>query len=383
MRNFCLPDTRWKNRGHELYALGDRLARPAYYLVGGESEIVQFRQELAGEILIRGEVRSRRPCGGPVPAEDSAAPPARPGIGLICVSRAREDYEANAGFYRGLGYTENENFFQADLFRAVFFFHKYGQIRLDRVEVFLTSHCTLNCEKCIAFIPYFAKPWHAPLAALKQDLDLLFSKVDFIYKLKLLGGETLLYPRLAEYLEYLARYRRRAGTVCLGTNATLLPSPRIMEICRQNDLTMDVSDYAAPGCRLEEVLALLKRHGVRYDVKRTGEQWLDMGFPANPARFPSGPEAAAHFHRCAMFCREFYDGKLWFCCGNFAAVQAGLFPAHENDYLDFRREIPKSEILEFEAGYSPLGHTTFCRVCRGCSPEANPLEVPVARQKER
>jgi len=64
-------------------------------------------------------------------------------------------------------------------------------------------------------------------------------------------------------------------------------------------------------------------------------------------------------------------------------VQAGLFPADDNDYLDFRRELSKTEILEFEVGFSPLGHTTFCGVCRGCSLEANPLQVPVARQREK
>ena len=71
--------------------------------------------------------------------------------------------------------------------------------------------------------------------------------------------------------------------------------------------------------------------------------------------------------------RDFFDGKLWYRCSNFAAVCAALFPENENDYS-------KNELLEFELGFSELGHTTFCEKCYGGSEEANPRHVEVVKQ---
>ncbi len=57
-----------------------------------------------------------------------------------------------------------------------------------------------------------------------------------------------------------------------------------------------------------------------------------------------------------------------------------MFPIDENDYFDFKKEFSKKELLEYELGFSKLGHTTFCAVCRGCSDEVNPFHVEVAQQ---
>lgn len=303
---------------------------------------------------------------------------------VICTYRDRKKYNNALTFWNSKGYIENETFFQAEVFSAIYNFYKYDKMVLDRVEIFLTPFCTLNCEKCIAYIPYFKEKKHVGLQMLLNDADLLFGKVDFVDKLKVLGGEGFLYPYLKEYLDYLyENYGDKIGSVRIGTNGTIFPKEDILAVCRKYGVIVDVSDYmnAVPDkCHLQEVVDLLEDNGVRYDIKRTGEQWLDMGFPNNIPEPLEKPELEEHFHKCAMFCRQFYDGKFFFCCSNFAAVRTGMFPENENDYLDFRKEQNKEKILAFELGYTVLGHLTFCKVCRGCSEEANPLAVEVAKQ---
>ena len=380
MRNFSICDTRWKNRGHELDDIGALCtANTPFYLVGNERESHIFYQEFKNEITILNKPEFT--------TENEAANAPIPGYAaIICVSVERNEYTTYLKQWGAKGFKENSTFFQADIFRPVFFAYKYGRIHLDRVEIFTTSYCTLNCKKCIAYIPFFKKRGHIPLKVLIRDLDLLFEKVDFIYKLKILGGEGLLYPHLVDYIEYLfEHYSGRVSSVRIGTNATVIPSQGVLDVCRRFNVMMDVSDYALAipeKCRLDEVLSLLDKQGVGYAVKRTGEAWLDMGFPDNSPIFSSETEKVDHFHKCAMFCRDFHDGKLYYCCSNFAAVHSGLFPVNENDYLDFRGEISKKEILEYEVGFSPLGRTTFCGVCRGCSVEANSTHIPVAEQME-
>ena len=381
MRNFSITDTQWKRPGAELDDLGAACTSGTpILLVGNADEVQYFRRDFENVLDWLHDANATW--------EDVAPEKLVPGAArVICVSSARADYEKWRALWTERGFQENKDFFQADIFRPVFHLYKYGQVHIDRVEVFMTSHCTLNCEKCIAYIPYFQKKSHLPLELLTKDLDILFSKVDFVRKLKLLGGEGLMYPYLAEYIEYLfSHYSSHVGTVRVGTNATLLPSQRILDVCRKYGVIMDVSDYAmaVPGkCRMDELLALLCDQGIAYEIKRTGEQWLDIGFPDNPANFVKGPEAMEHFGKCAMFCRDFCDGKMWFCCSNFAAVRAGLYPENENDFLDLRTHVSKKMIGEYEIGFSHLGHTSFCCVCGGCSVEANPHAVPVAKQVAR
>ena len=116
------------------------------------------------------------------------------------------------------------------------------------------------------------------------------------------------------------------------------------------------------------------------DIKRTGEQWLDMGFPISKPEGKNEEMLRKHFEKCAMFCRQFADGKLFYCCSNCAAVKAGLYELNENDYFDFAENFNRKELLEYELGFSKLGHTSFCSVCQGGSEEANPWHVEVAKQ---
>lgn len=388
MRNYSIRNTIWKNPGHELdemaqYILDDK---KKILLIGRRCEIEDFlKNNEAIEVdAVITEDRWVREDIKVIEMEELFQ--SEKEYMCVCVSRDRSEYERIKGKVTRFSteFTENKTFFQGEIFQSVYYTYKRNEIRIDRIEIFLTSCCTLNCEKCIAFIPYFKERKTTPLEMLKQDADLLFSKVDYIFKLKLLGGEVFLYPYLEEYIDYLyEHYKEKIGEVRIGTNGTIFPESAIMECCRRHNVIVDISDYtvAVPErCKLNEVAALLKKEGIRYDVKRVGEQWLDMGFP-NHIPEERGEEALkAHFQKCAMFCREFYNGKFYFCCSNFAAVQTGLFSENENDYFDFGRNFSKKELLEYEIGYSKLGHTTFCNKCFGCSEEANFRHVEVAKQ---
>ena len=388
MRNYSIKNTVWKNPGHELDKMAQYILdkKKKILLIGRRCEIEEFLKNnelinvdavITEDDWIRTDIKVMR--------LEELFQSGKEYI-CICVSRDRREYERIKGKMTRFSseFIENKNFFQGEIFQAVYYTYEKNEIRIDRVEIFLTSCCTLNCAKCIAFIPYFRSKKLTSLELLKQDADLLFSKVDYIFKLKLLGGEVFLYPHLLEYIDYLyEHYKEKIGEVRIGTNGTIFPDPAIMECCRRHDVIVDISDYtvAVPDrCKLNEVVAMLEENGIRYDVKRVGEQWLDLGFPNHIPEEKDEEALKTHFQKCAMFCREFHNGKFFFCCSNFAAVQTGLFPENENDYFDFRRDFSKKELLEYEIGYSELGHTSFCNKCYGCSEEVNFRYVEVAKQ---
>ncbi len=389
MRNYSIHNMKWKNRGHELDGLAALMLDEGneYYLIGSKEENESF-YEKTGRYMKRvmpvsiSHERVVEYAGQNAVSEKDMQ--LNDNTILICTARNRAEYETIRNKWREKGLIENQRFFQGELFSMIYDVYVRNQIRIDRIEIFLTSRCTLNCEKCISYIPYFTRRVDIPLEQLKRDADILFRKVDYIYKLKLLGGEGLLYPHLIEYIDYIwERYHEKIGTIRIGTNGTVMPSQDVLDMCSRNHVTLDISDYskAVPDqSRLDEIKELCGKHHVMVEIKRTGEQWLDLGFPNRVFDTKDEKQIREHFCGCAMFCRQFSQGRMWYCCTNFAAVCAGLFPENENDYFDFTADFSKKELLEYEVGYSRLGHTTFCAVCGGCSDEVNPCQVEVAKQ---
>lgn len=379
MRNFSLSSTKWKKPGYELDAIASHCIQPQirFFLLGDSHETKQFYAEFHDSIDLT-FVSTKQ-----IQKKSS-------NIYIICCSK-RDDYEKQRDQLSKKGLIENQDFFHGEFLAPIIHLYMNNKLILDRVEIFLTSCCTLNCEKCIAYIPFFQTKYHEPLEKLKRDIDILINHkdgiaqhVDYIRKLKLLGGESLLYPYLPEYIAYIRKtYPRNIGQIRIGTNGTILPSPEIIACAREYDVIFDISDYGPAvndKCRIHEVADILMPHDITYEIKRTGESWFDTGIPNNPLDLTSEEEISVHFHKCAMFCRNFHDGKLFFCCNNFAAVKSGLHPENSNDYLDFHDPINKQKILEYEIGFSTLGYTTLCSKCRGCSVEANQTFVSVAKQ---
>lgn len=392
MRNYSIRDTTLISGGGFLEQIAATVLdkRNEYYVIGTENEIIDFYKKMGKYVLgIKAFCVTNKHItdlsGVQVISKRDICVDEY--VIVICTAREREEYEREKFAWQEKGLMENLQFIHAELFSMLYDVYEREQIRIDRIEIFLTSRCTLNCEKCIAYIPYISKRVDVPLEQLIQDADILFGKVDYVYKLKLLGGEGLLYPYLMEYIDYLYNnYGDKIGTIRVGTNGTILPGQDILDMCKRDNVIMDVSDYsvAVPQIsKIEEVRRLCEENGVQIDVKRTGEQWLDLGFPDNTPDKKDEEKLRDRFFKCAMFCRQFSKGKMWFCCANYSAVYAGLFPENENDYFDFHREFSKKELLQYEVGLSKLGHTTFCSVCRGCSVEANSCYVEVAKQKVR
>ena len=392
MRNYSINNTKWLNPGHELDYIASIITRKEnrFYIVGTEKEIKSF-WEISGRkivAIIKGYILTENNDAissiNNIPViKDTDIINDIYSI-IVCVSQNRNNYEANMNLFSNYGFEENRQFFQGEVFSQVYDVYVDDYLSIDRVEIFVTSKCSLQCEKCIAYIPYFKNTEHEPLEMLKADADLLFSKVDYVRKYKILGGEAFLYPDIIEYVDYVCKkYGNRIGSIRVGTNGTINPRREVLEMLKRNSVIVDISDYMVTlgnRSKLQEIISICKDNEVEVDVKRTGEQWLDMGFPNNLPMKRTEEQLQKHFHKCAFYCRDFWNGKLWFCCSNFAAVRAGLFDENENDYLDFRKELSKKEILEYEIGYSSLGHTTFCEVCRGCSDEVNPFHVEVAKQ---
>lgn len=76
------------------------------------------------------------------------------------------------------------------------------ELNLKYAEVVLTTACTLKCKGCSALMPIYpsASIQHVDFDRIRGSIQRLASSVGFIYRLRLIGGEPLLYPNLYDVL---------------------------------------------------------------------------------------------------------------------------------------------------------------------------------------
>lgn len=388
MKCYCLANKKLQNKGHEL----DEMAK---YICDADTKwIICYNKNEQLKSFVDGGKNIQTPFMNEIGKnlniiEHSAIndiPEYTNGTSVIIETKDQDEYESIAKKLTQKGYKENESFFQLEVFLNIYSVYKKNKVRLDYVEFFITERCTLRCRDCCLFVPYYEKPINISKEKIINDIDLLMSKVDYIERLRILGGEPLLHPDLKEILEAAAKYKDKIGFLCIVTNATIMPKDDVIKVCQENNIAIVISDYSIAGIdkydeKLKKFIEKIENK-VEYFVKPSGNQWFDIGFPHTQATVNSKEELINRYNGCATHCRSFYDGKLYYCGLDAGAVRANLFPETPNDYFDFKKEFSKQELLEYDLGFCPLGYVTFCGVCGGSSPSVNNNYVPAAIQND-
>ncbi|MCR5484986.1 MAG: radical SAM protein [Clostridiales bacterium] len=139
--------------------------------------------------------------------------------------------------------------------------------RLDNVEIELVRVCNLNCRGCADFIQLAGD--EAPFYDIKAfERDLLQLKRFYwgVEKIRLMGGEPLLSPRIAEYVE-ISRDIFPDADLRIVTNGLLIPSlsDDTLERLRKCGCSFDISNYPPTKKRRKEIAGTLRKSGITYD----------------------------------------------------------------------------------------------------------------------
>jgi organic radical activating enzyme len=186
-----------------------------------------------------------------------------------------------------------------------------GMVISDLVELNVVDQCNLSCRSCSHQSPISRNRFLQP-GTIERDLR----RLSACYRagtLRLLGGEPLLHPRLAEIL-HAARASGIARDVRLVTNGILLP--RADETLWEALSTVEISSY--PGRSLDEdgrrrVLAAARRWNVRI-VGRTYRHFRE----SYSLHACADPELVTRVYRTCQIahvwgCHNVHEGHFYMC----------------------------------------------------------------------
>jgi len=256
-----------------------------------------------------------------------------------------------------------------------------NKVHIFQTDVLVTERCNLNCSHCNMFIPHYETPKHRDLPIVLSDIDLFFDKVDYVSVFHLVGGEPFLYPNIEDIIKHiLSNYIHKIDKFIITTNGTVIPKDNVIELLKNNDIILSVSDYSDKLEKLKSkvvrTLGVYNTNSIKHYVRNEIE-WYDFG----DLRIKNNMETEKlinHFDSCTAPFRGLNNGKFYYCHLNTSAVLTGLFPLNENDYVDMK-SISNDELIKFDLGFTDLGYVTMCDNCNGCN---TGIKVPVSYEHQ-
>ena len=260
------------------------------------------------------------------------------------------------------------------------FIHKQ-KVHIFQTDVLVTEKCNLACSFCNMFIPHYELPKHRDTQIILNDIDSYFNLVDYVSIFHLVGGEPFLHPNIKDVIEYiLEKYSDKIDKFIITTNGTVLPKEEILEVLKNNNVILSVSNYSNKleklKSKVEKVVDTYQINNINHYV-RNNIEWYDFG-DLRIKNNMSEEELINHFDSCTAPFRGLNDGKFYYCHLNTSAVLTKLFPLNDNDYVNLS-DVSSEDLIKFDLGFTELGYITFCDNCNGCN---TGIKVPVSYKEQ-
>ena len=272
-----------------------------------------------------------------------------------------------------IGLNEYVDYIMYQQFVTEWYYKYRNKVNVLKTDISLTTLCTLNCENCMQFLPYWkdGRRKENPLEEIKENVDIYFACVDYLLDLDVVGGEPFLYRNLNEFIRYIGEnYRNRIGYIGFITNGMIVPEEETLELLSKYAMDVSISDYSEDieyKHQIEKLCEKLEQYDISY-MRNKHIDWFDFGFPKDLYHY-EGEAAVQHMQCCNSIEHILDDKKLFYCGLEWSAQKGGLYPIEEKAYVDLvdikEGRVDRKDILEMILANIEGGCMEFCKVCGG------------------
>ena len=224
-------------------------------------------------------------------------------------------------------------------------------------------------------MPYFKNPVDFPVEDLIKYIDRLLEAVDAVQIFRILGGEPFLYKDIYTIVQK-AIASPKLKTIEIVTNGTIIPSAELLALMKGKRVKIQISYYGQLSRKAEEIKAVCDEAGVQCVIRDPKDKtWGYAGDLHNRGRTPK--ELKQQLKRCGNICRNFQNGRLYFCPRASFGSKLGM-PDNPNDFVDFTQEV---DIKTRKQQIFALNQRRFVAACNYCDEGTDDyIPVPVAEQ---
>lgn len=372
---------KWENRGREFDEIGKNFVGKdiIIFAAGDEGrkfyEKTKFLNAVTAFVDKDKEKQKSGWCGVPVLSFEEFAKLDRNKYIVVIALKDLFNYRAQAFvMMTNLGYDAGRTLFYQDIFLhyylPIYALYAKDILYFPSICLVTTTQCNLNCRCCLNFTSYNKDKRHIPIERLKENIDLLMKNVDYLDFFHITGGESFLYPKLLEFIEYIGeKWRNKINDLCVVTNGTILPTEKMCKVFKEYSVHIQLDDYRRTikeRSKIEEISEIFDKEQVNYDILQV-PAWINMNPNENFGIGLSDEDLKNRFTTCNSPLSCVSEGRLFNCVYNSFAATASLISKDsvEDDYLDLRQNPSKKELLEYRMGFNKRGYVEYCKRCPG------------------
>lgn len=251
------------------------------------------------------------------------------------IARCYDDY----CYYNQMDMDEREQFVREHVVAAT-----ASDMIIPYMALYLTTSCTLNCEKCNNLMPMFKGQnvvfdTDKTLSSLRRILD----TVQEMIFCELVGGEPFLCPDFERVLDEVASYDK-VRQIVVVTNGTVIPKESIVEKLARFHVIVRVSDYGLFE-QMAKFISVMDKAGVNARVMQN-MKWLDPGGVEFRGR--SAGELREQYNRCdfSLKCKYLCEDRLFTCARIASLYYLGIAKA-PGDMLVIDEELSSEKLYQF------------------------------------
>lgn len=236
---------------------------------------------------------------------------------------------------------------------------------IKRMDLVLTSRCTLRCEKCANLMQYYEKPYDVDLNVIEKSMERLLEIVDGIGTVYVLGGEPFLYKELEKIIVFL-KNSKKIQVIYIITNGTICPHSDelgLWQSLSDEKVVVRISDYGRLSVQKDRLLKECMNKNINCDIEEN-KIFYDTGNMKKRSRSVSELEKV--FIDCDTQCKSLYKGELHFCPRSAHGVDLGLIEKRKEDYVDLLKECSlgmlKNELRNFLKRENYVAACDYCDI---------------------
>lgn len=231
------------------------------------------------------------------------------------------------------------------------------KVMLHRIEVSITTCCSLKCKSCSNLMQYYNNPYHIDYNLLIHSIDNLLEVIDSLENIVFLGGEPFLYPQLKPLLEYTVN-QPKIRNVQVITNGIFHLDDSYIDLLRNDKVSVSVSCYGVRDEIVDATCRWLFRNKIAF-VSILQMKWFDFGDVTYKGRRLD--VVKGQYETCDFKCKCILNGKMYVCPRASHGTDLGFYT--DNTYADLMIEDKKERKKQILQVYYCNHLIEACKYC--------------------
>ena len=259
------------------------------------------------------------------------------------------------------------------------------RIFIKRIELDVTTRCSLRCKKCGNLMQYFNHPEDTPTESVIRDYNRMMELIDWTDDVLIMGGETFLNRELSLVINAVKNHpetEKKVGMVNIVTNGTIIPDNDTIAALAGSDIVVWISNYKNYSSKIQDLCKIFHKNSIRFCVMPLSK-WANVQQLITREDALGEDELLLKRKKCWKRHHAVCEGKFFLCAFTNSSYKLGAVPDDEGNYVDIYDENAISRIAEYLSVDNPLPKA--CSWCNGNFPESWEEKnlIPVAEQVDK